>query len=98
MIVVRDSFYLKFGKAKDAKALLGEFYEILKKYDNTPRRFLTDFTGESYRLILESTFVDLSSYEETLRSHFGRDEWQKWYEKFIPLVNHSEREILSLVE
>lgn len=98
MIVVRDTFYLKFGKAKDAKTLLMEFSELLKKYDNSPRRFLTDFTGESYRLILESTFADLSSYENTLKSHFGRDEWRKWYEKFIPLVNRSEREILSLVE
>jgi hypothetical protein len=98
MIVIRDTFYLKFGKAKDAKALLGEFSEILKKYDNTPRRFLTDFTGESYRLILEATFVDLASYEDLLKSHFGREEWRKWYEKFIPLVNRSEREILSLVE
>ena len=98
MIVVRDTFYLKFGKAREAKALTVEFNEILKKYDNSPRRFLTDFTGESYRLILESTFVDLASYEDTLKSHFGRDEWRKWYEKFIPLVNRSEREILSLVE
>ena len=98
MIIARDTFYLKFGKARDAKALLGEFFEILKKYDNTPRRFLTDFTGEAYRLILESTFVDLSSYENTLKNHFGRDEWRKWYEKFIPLVNRSEREILTLVE
>lgn len=98
MIVVRDTFYLQFGKAKDAKALIGEFSEIIKKYDNTPRRFLTDFTGVAYRLILESTFVDLASYEDTLKSHFGRDEWRHWYEKFIPLVNRSEREILSLVE
>lgn len=98
MIVVRDTFYLKFGKAKDAKTLLLEFSEILKKYDNAPRRFLTDFTGEAYRLILESTFSDLSSYENILKSHFGRDEWRKWYEKFIPLVNRSEREILTLVE
>ena len=98
MIVVRDTFYLKFGKAREAKALLMEFSELLKKYDNNPRRFLTDFTGESYRLILESTFADLTSYEDTLKSHFGRDEWRAWYEKFIPLVNRSEREILSLVE
>ena len=98
MIVVRDTFYLKFGKAKDAKALLGEFSEVLKKNDNTPRRFLTDFTGEAYRLILESTFTDLATYESTLKSHFGRDEWRKWYEKFIPLVNRSKREILTLVE
>ena len=98
MIVVRDSFSLKFGQAKEAKALTAEFNESLKKYDNTPRRFLADFTGESYRLILESTFTDLSSYENTLKSHFGRDEWQHWYKKFIPLVNRSEREILTLVE
>ena len=98
MIIVRDTFYLQFGKAREAKVLLAEFNEILKKYDNTPRRFLTDFTGEAYRLILESTFVDLSSYEETLKSHFGRDEWRSWYEKFIPLVNRSVREILTIVE
>ncbi len=98
MIVVRDTFYLKFGKAREAKALLAEFSEILKKYDNTPRRFLTDFTGEAYRLILESSFADLGSYEKTLQSHFGRDEWRAWYEKFIPLVNRSKREILTLVE
>jgi hypothetical protein len=98
LIIVRDTFFLKFGKAKDAKALTKEFNEILKKYDNTPRRFLTDFTGESYRLILESNFTDLSTFELTLKSHFGRDEWHKWYEKFIPLVNRSEREILTLVE
>lgn len=98
MIVVRDIFFLKFGKARDAKALLAEFNQILQKYDNTPRRFLTDFTGESYRLILESSFSDLSSYEKTLQSHFGREEWRKWYEKFVPIVNRSEREILTLVE
>lgn len=98
MIVVRDTFYLKFGKAKEAKALIGEFSGVLNKSDNTPRRFLTDFTGEAYRLILESTFSDLSSFESTLKSHLGRDEWRKWYEKFMLLVNRSEREILSLVE
>ncbi|NWF88080.1 MAG: hypothetical protein HXY50_01320 [Ignavibacteriaceae bacterium] len=98
MIVVRDTFYLKFGKAKDAKALIKNFNEIVKKYDNTPRRFLTDFTGESYRLILESTFQDLGAFEKTLQSHFGKEEWREWYEIFIPLVNRSEREILNILE
>lgn len=98
MIVVRDTFYLKFGKAKEAKALTKEFDNIIRKYDNAPRRFLTDFTGEAYRLILESTFDNLASFEKVLNTHFGKDEWRKWYEKFIPLVNHSEREILSILE
>lgn len=98
MIVVRDTFYLKFGMAREAKALANEFNMLVNKYDNSPRRFLTDFTGAAYRLILESTFENLASYEKVLTSHFGRDEWRTWYEKFIPLVDHSEREILSVVE
>jgi hypothetical protein len=99
MIIVRDVFYLKFGKARDAKALLSEFNSIADKHsDKTPRRFLTDFTGEAYRLILEMTFQDLATYETTLKTYFGYAEWRKWYEKFIPLVNRSEREILSVVE
>ena len=98
MIVVRDTFYLKFGKAREAKELTKGFNELVKKYDNTPRRFLSDFTGEAYRLILESTFADLAAFEKTLHTHFGKDEWRAWYEKFIPLVNRSEREILTLVE
>lgn len=98
MIVVRDTFYLKFGKAREAKMLTMEFNMLVKKYDNTPRRFLTDFTGEAYRLILESTFDNLASFEKVLNNHFGKDEWRAWYEKFIPLVNRSEREILTIVE
>ena len=99
MIIVRDVFYLKFGKARDAKALLSEFNSIAEKHnDKTPRRFLTDFTGEAYRLVLEMTFSDLTSYETALKSYFGWEDWRKWYEKFIPLVNRSEREILSVVE
>lgn len=98
MIVVRDTFYLKFGKAREARALTIEFNTIVKKYDNSPRRFLTDFTGEAYRLILESTFENLASFEKVLNTHFGKDEWRAWYEKFVPLVNRSEREILTVVE
>lgn len=98
MIVVRDCFYLKFGKAKEAKALTKEFDSIIRKYDNTPRRFLTDFTGEAYRLIIESTFENLASFEKEISSYFGKDEWRAWYERFIPLVNRSEREILTIVE
>jgi hypothetical protein len=97
MIVVRDSFYLNFGKAKEAKNLVPEFLKIIKEYDETPSRFLTDFTGESYRLILESTFPDLSTYESRLKTHFSKEIWRSWYEKFIPLVKRSEREILNII-
>jgi hypothetical protein len=98
MILVRDVFYLKFGKAKDAKSLMSEFSQIMKEYTSDSSRFLTDFTGESYRLIFEATFADLGTYEKTIKESFAKDVWREWYNKFIPLVNRSEREILNVIE
>jgi hypothetical protein len=98
MLVVRDIFQLKFGKAKEAKALTLDAIKIMKKYNPASVRFLTDFTGKSYRLILETSYSNLAEYEESLNSTLGAEEWRPWYEKFIPLVESSEREILREVK
>lgn len=98
MIVVRDEFHLKFGMAKDAKVLLKDMKRLNEKRGYKVGRFLTDFTGKAYRLILESEFENLSEYEKILKEIFASDEWKKWYQKFIPLVESSEREILNVVE
>lgn len=95
MIIVRDIFYLKFGKAREAKELLKDTIIVLKKYDNSPTRVLTDFTGKSYRLIMESSYSDLAEYEKALNTTLGAKEWRTNYEKFVPLVQSAEREILK---
>ena len=97
MIVIRDVFHLKFGKAREAGGLMKDFVSVIKKYDKTQRRILTDYTGKSYRLIMESAYSNLSEYEAALNNTLGNDEWRKIYEKFIPLVNSAEREILKEV-
>lgn len=97
MIVIRDVFHLKFGKAKEAKELMKNFVSVIKKYDKTQRRILTDYTGKSYRLIMESVYSNLSEYETSLNNTLGNDEWRKIYEKFIPLVESADREILKEV-
>ncbi len=98
MILVRDVFYLKFGKAKEAKALLKEGTALIGKIGYSAPRFLTDFTGKSYRLIMESQWKSLGEWEETLKSAFGDKNWQDWYQKFVPLVETGEREILTIVQ
>ena len=45
MIVVRNVFRLKFGKARDAIALAKEVEAIGKKHGGTPSKYLTDLTG-----------------------------------------------------
>ena len=98
MILVRDIFNLKFGKAKDAKALLNEAKDLNKKYGFTKTRALTDLTGDSYRLVLESEWNSLADWENSLKQGLGAEEWQKWYQKFVPLVENASREIMNIVQ
>jgi len=97
MFIVRDIFHLKFGNYKEAKALFDEAKNKNMLPDTNSLRVLTDFTGDSYRLIMEESYATLADYEKSLSSGMNEDEWKKWYEKFKPLVDSSHREILKQV-
>lgn len=99
MILVRDIFHLKFGKAKEAKALLIEAGDINKKYGFDKSRALTDLvTAHSYTLVLESQWNTLADWENAMKQGLGSADWQKWYGSFMPLVDSACREILNIVE
>jgi len=98
MIVIRDTFQLKFGKAKDAKSLMKEGLELGKAHDFKGGRAFTDLTGTSYRLILESEWKNLADWESSMQKAMTDERWHVWYQKFIPLVESASREILNLVE
>lgn len=95
--LVRDIFQLKFGHFRDAKKLLEEATEKQMMPETQQMRVLTDFTGDSYRLIFEEGFDNLADYEVSLSSSMKADEWQQWYEKFKPHVESSHREILRQI-
>jgi len=98
MILVRDIFNLKFGKAKEAKALLKEGMAINKKFGFPMSRALTDLTGPSYTLILENEWKSFADWENSMKSGLATDEWQKWYQKFVPLCDKGSREIFTILE
>lgn len=95
MYIIRDVFHLKFGQYKDAKALLDEAYSHGLLPEAKSSRVLTDFTGESYRLIFEEGFDTLADYELSLSLSMQKPEWKKWYEKFKNHVSSGHREILK---
>ena len=97
MYIVREIFYLQFGRYKDAKVLIDEAMKGGLMPQTTGNRVLTDFTGESYRLIFESSYATLSDFEKELAKDMGAADWKQWYEKFKTLVRHSEREILKQI-
>ncbi|OGC91980.1 MAG: hypothetical protein A2142_05550 [candidate division Zixibacteria bacterium RBG_16_48_11] len=98
MILVRDIFQLKFGKARPAQVVLKAGLPLLKKGGYVPQRFLTDFSGDFYTLIMESSFKDLAEYQRALKANLGDKRWKEWYQKFVPLVESGRREILTIVQ
>jgi hypothetical protein len=101
VVVVRNVFQLKFGKTKEAVALVKEGQAIqaraLAGLDFSTR-ILTDVTGPFYTLVLELTVPSLSAFEANAPRLFADKEWQANYQKLAPLVRSGYREVFSVVE
>jgi hypothetical protein len=100
MILVREIFQLKFGKAKEAVALWKEGLALMKHagIDVSSTRLLTDVVGPYYTLVMESTFASLADFEKQTKSHMNDAEWRAWYPKVIALTESGRREIFTIVE
>jgi len=99
MIVVRNVFHLKFGKAREAVAVMKEGVAIQKRIaPDASARLLTDLTGRHYTLVLELTVPSLTAFENTAPRVFADQEFRANYEKMTPLVESGHREIFTVVE
>jgi hypothetical protein len=99
MIVVRNVFHLKFGKARDAVAVMKEGLAIQRRIaPEASARLLTDLTGRHYTLVLELTVPNLAVFEATAPRVFADPEFRANYEKMTPLVESGHREIFTIVE
>jgi hypothetical protein len=99
MIVVRNVFQLKFGKAREALAVMKDGIAIQKRL--TPEaspRLLTDLTGAHYTLVLELTAPSLAALDTIIPRIFGDKDFQENYQKLVPLVESGHRELFTLVE
>ncbi len=101
MIVIRNVFRLKFGKAREAVALMKEGLAVHNRVmagQQFSTRVLTDVTGPFYTLVLEITAPTLATFESNVPKLFGDKEWQANYQKMAPLVESGYREVFSIVE
>ena len=97
MYIVRDIFHLKFGHYRDVKILMDEAKAKQMFPEAKSFRMLSDFTGDSYRLIMEEGYDTLAEYETALTSGMGHADFQTWYTKFKEHILSSHREILKVV-
>ena len=98
MIVVRVVFRLKFGKAKDVKALMEESKKFRDAEQQKNFKILFDLVGPSYTMVLENTFKNLAEFESEMSNTFKQKEWGEWYQKFTPNIRTSYREIFTVFE
>ncbi len=98
MILVRDIFRLKFGRAKEVKALLKDGRRFMDQGGATSVRQLTDVTGPYYTLVLESTYENLAGWEAGMSNAQPDPAWAAWYERFKEFVESGYREIFTIVE
>lgn len=99
MVVIRNVFRLKFGKSKEAVALLREGVAIQKRAGaDLSQRLLTDLTGPFYTVVLELTVPDLGTYEKEAPRMMANEEFQANYRKLVPLVESGYREVFAIVE
>ncbi len=98
MIFVRNTFQLKFGHAKEVKALIAEGKELMKQHGQPEARYLMDVTGKFYTLEMEIKFENLAAYEKNSSETMGSKEFGAWYGKFMAHIESGHREIFSVVE
>jgi hypothetical protein len=98
MILIRDVFRLKFGKARDAVALWKEMAELGRRTGRAGSpRAMTDLVGPYYTMAMEMTFPDLAAWEKEMHATMD-SEWRALYQKFTPLVDSGYREIFTLLD
>ncbi|TAL48715.1 MAG: hypothetical protein EPN92_03300 [Chitinophagaceae bacterium] len=97
MYIVRDIFHLKFGHYRDAKVLMDEARAKNMFPQAKSFRMLTDFTGDSYRFILEEGYDSLGEFEQAITSGMEHPDFKLWYPKFREHVTSSHREILKVI-
>jgi hypothetical protein len=102
MIVVRNVFRLKFGKAREAVAGMKEGLAIQKRIVGDrvtfSSRLLTDVTGPFYTLVLEISLPNLAALETEMPRIFADQDFQANYQKMTPLVESGYRQIFTVVE
>lgn len=99
MILVRNVFRLKFGRAKEAVELWKQAVEIMRQVGvGTDHRILTDLMGAPfYTLVFEITYESLAEVERGQQQAFSNADWGRLYQQILPLVESGQREVFNIV-
>jgi hypothetical protein len=96
MIIERNVFHLKFGKAKEAIAIWKEVMEEGKKVGGLEMRLLSDLSGTAYTIVMElhiKSFTDMNMKSAVWAT---TEKFRELYQQFIPLCESAHREFYKI--
>jgi hypothetical protein len=97
MIVVRETFSAKYGKAGEAVAYFKQHQqEFQQLFQNMPTRVLTDLSGRFDTVVLEQMVESIDSYFEITRAAFASPDAQQLFGPMGELFESGTREFYTL--
>lgn len=99
MLLIRDVFRCKPGRAKDLVARFERTLPSLRQDDRlTSCRILVDLVADYWTVVLESEAEDLSQFERHMAELGSRPEVQEAMSGYMELVDGGRREIFRIVK
>ncbi len=95
-IVEQMSFHLRFGQARPACAIWKRILES-NKSGHYPMRLFTDITGPSYMLFIDMSYRSMLEYGPHQHYWLTNETMKEAYQEFIPLCDHSERTLYTML-
>jgi hypothetical protein len=97
MIVVRETFTAKYGRAGEAVAYFKQHQqEFQQLFHNMPARVLTDLSGRFDTVVLEQMVESIDRYFEITRAAFANPDAQKLLGPMGELFESGTREFYTL--
>ena len=96
MILVRNVFQLKWGKADEALALTEQFRSLGNAQGIRGLRILTDLGGPMFTLVQEMEAESLSEWEQRRGEMFANPEWQAMFARMSDLIEAGRTEFYNI--
>jgi hypothetical protein len=96
MIVARNVLNAKWGKGDQVVSIFKEAFEGDMPGGNLPRRILTDLSGQSFRVIIETQHDSLAAWEKFRTDLFSSAEFAQMFAGTVDLVDSGYLEIFTV--
>ena len=95
MILVRNVFQAKFGKADELVSVFIQMQQVLSEAADN-QRILTDLSGPFYTVVLETEVESLAEWERGRAEMFANPEFGAVFARTIDLVESGHAEYYTI--